>query len=60
MLEWFAEHRLPTFAFVGRRRGVRIASTGPDKEPAMRTLVRRLVELGHRRTLMFADQPKGL
>ncbi|BCX48832.1 hypothetical protein HAHE_27400 [Haloferula helveola] len=53
VLEWFAEHRLPTFAFAGRRRGVPIASTGPDKESSMRTLVGRLVELGHRRIVMI-------
>jgi hypothetical protein len=56
VLEWFAEHRLPTFAFAGRRRSVRIASTGPDKETAMKTLMQRLVELGHRRIVMLARE----
>ena len=54
VLEWFAEHRLPTFAFAGRRRGIRIASTGPSKEPAMRAMVQRLVALGHRSIVMLA------
>ena len=56
VLEWFAEHHLPTFAFAGRRRGVRISSIGPHKEPAMRALVRRLVELGHRRVVLLARE----
>ena len=47
---------LPTFALAGRRRGVRIASTGPDKETALRTLMQRLVELGHRRIVMLARE----
>ena len=54
VLEWFADHRLPTFAFAGRRRDVRIASIGPDKGDAIRTVVRRLVELGHRRMALLA------
>jgi DNA-binding LacI/PurR family transcriptional regulator len=56
VLEWFAGHHLPTFAFAGRRRSVRIASTGPDKETAMKALMKRLVELGHRRIVMLARE----
>ena len=56
VLEWFAEHHLPTFALAGRRHGVRIASISPRKAPAMRVLVRRLVELGHRRIVMLAHE----
>jgi DNA-binding LacI/PurR family transcriptional regulator/DNA-binding transcriptional ArsR family regulator len=55
VLEWFAEHRLPTFAFAGRRHQVRIASTGPDKEAALRSMVQRLVDLGHRSIVMLAQ-----
>ncbi len=54
VLEWFANHHLPTFAFAGRRRGVRIASIGPDKESAVRVMVQRLVALGHRRIVMIS------
>lgn len=54
VLEWFADHRLPTFAFAGRRRGVRIASIGPEKDTAIRTVVQRLVDLGHRRIVLVA------
>ena len=54
VLEWFSRHHLPAFAFAGGRRDVPIASTGPDKLPAIRTLVARLVELGHRRIVLLA------
>lgn len=56
VLEWFAAHHLPTFAFAGRRRNVNIASTGPNKELALRVMVQRLVELGHRRIVMLARE----
>lgn len=56
VLEWFAKHHLPTFAFAGRRRKVKIASIGPDKEPAMRELIRHLVSVGHRRIVMIARE----
>jgi DNA-binding LacI/PurR family transcriptional regulator len=54
VLKWFAEQPTPAFALAGRRRGVNIASAGPDKIPALRNAVRRLVELGHRRIVMLA------
>jgi DNA-binding LacI/PurR family transcriptional regulator len=41
---------------VGRRRGIEIASIGPDKVPALRTAVRRLVGLGHKRIVMLARE----
>jgi DNA-binding LacI/PurR family transcriptional regulator len=52
--EWFSEHHLPTFAFAGRRHGVRIAGIGPQKESAVRVMIQRLVDLGHRRIVMLA------
>ena len=53
VLEWFAERPVPAFALFGRRRGVKIAGGGPDKLPAMRAVVRRLHELGHRRIVLY-------
>lgn len=53
VLSWFVERSIPTFALFGRRRGLSVASIGPDKEKAYRHLVRRLVELGHRRICLF-------
>lgn len=56
VLLWFSQQNMPTFALAGRRRGIEIASTGPDKVPALRAAVRRLVELGHKRIVMLARE----
>jgi DNA-binding LacI/PurR family transcriptional regulator len=53
VLHWFAELAVPAFAVFGRRRGVPIASSGPDKLPALLDCVRRLVTLGHRRIILL-------
>lgn len=53
LLEWFATQPAPVFALFGRRRQVSIAGAGPDKAPAMRGMVQRLVDLGHRRIVLF-------
>ena len=58
VLEWFSRQDTPAFALAGRRRGVRIAGSGPDKLPAARTAVRRLFELGHRRIVMLAREER--
>lgn len=51
--EWFATLPLPAFALFGRRRGVRMASVGPDKSPALVEATRRLIGSGHRRIVML-------
>lgn len=56
MLDWFAAHSVPAFAFFGRFRRLPMAATGLDKAPAFRAAVRRLAELGHRRIVLL--QPK--
>lgn len=56
ILEWFVTHSLPTFALFGRFRNLPLAATGLNKAPAFRAAIRRLVELGHRRIVLF--QPK--
>lgn len=56
VLEWFAEQRKPALAFAGRRREISIAGSGPDKAPAMRAGIRRLVALGHRRIVMLTRE----
>jgi len=58
ILEWFAEQATPVFAFFGRRQDVAIAAAGPDKEPAIRKAVQRLIELGHRRIVMIAREER--
>ncbi|MBT8043447.1 MAG: substrate-binding domain-containing protein [Verrucomicrobiae bacterium] len=56
VLTWFAERTIPAFALFGRRKGLPIASIGPDKGPAYRLLVRHLLKLGHRR-ISFLTRP---
>jgi len=58
ILEWFAARPVPAFALFGRRRRVRLAGAGPDKVPAMREAVRRLMELGHRRIVLLAREER--
>ena len=53
VLEWFATGPWPAFALFGRRRGLPLAGTGPDKPPAMAAATRRLIELGHRRIVLL-------
>lgn len=58
ILEWFAAQPKPAFALFGRRRAVPIAGVGPDKQAAMREVVRRLTELGHRRIVLLAREER--
>lgn len=58
VLEWFAKQDKPAYALFGRRRGVPIASVGPDKINAIRKVVRRLVGLGHRRIVLVAREER--
>jgi DNA-binding LacI/PurR family transcriptional regulator len=58
VLEWFARQPKPAFALAGRRRGIPIAGSGPDKVPAQREAVRRLIALGHRRIAMLSHEER--
>ncbi len=58
VLEWFSQQATPALALAGRRRGIQIAGTGPNKVPAMQTAVRRLVQLGHKRIVMIAREER--
>lgn len=58
VLNWAAEQPIPVFALYGRRRGVPLAGTGPDKENAYRSAVRRLLELGHKRIIMLSEKAR--
>lgn len=53
VLKWFAAGSSPSFAISSRGRDVQIPSVAPDKVPALRTVVQRLVEHGHRRIVML-------
>jgi DNA-binding LacI/PurR family transcriptional regulator len=58
--EWFAQRPEPAFALFGRRRGVRLASVGPDKAPAYAAAARRLIELGHKRIVLLCRTDRRL
>lgn len=60
VLAWFAARPAPVFAIFGRRRELPIAGAGPDKLPAMRDLMRRLIELGHNRIVLLARAVRRL
>ena len=53
VLEWFAGQPIPAFALFGRRVGIPIAGTGPEKGTALAVATRTLVELGHRRIVLL-------
>jgi DNA-binding LacI/PurR family transcriptional regulator len=53
VLTAFAKGPVPTFALMGRMRGLPIAGVKPDKVSAIRQAVRRLVALGHSRIVML-------
>jgi DNA-binding LacI/PurR family transcriptional regulator len=58
ILEWFAAQPVPAFAYAGRRRNVNIAGAGPDKLTAQKTLIDKLVALGHRRIVMMVREER--
>jgi DNA-binding LacI/PurR family transcriptional regulator len=58
ILSWFAEQRVPAFAYGGRRQTVKIAGAGPDKRMALKSLVERLVALGHHRLVILAREER--
>ena len=60
VLEWFATQPVPVFALFGRRGGLPLAATGPDKPSAMAAATRRLIELGHRRIVLLARRPRRM
>jgi DNA-binding LacI/PurR family transcriptional regulator len=53
VLEWFVGREIPVFALFGRRRELPLAGVGPDKVRAIRSVIRRLVELGHQRIVFL-------
>lgn len=59
-LEWFSQQPTPTMALFGRRRGLPIAGTGPNKPGVMAVATRVLIELGHRRIVMLCRRMRRL
>jgi DNA-binding LacI/PurR family transcriptional regulator len=56
VIGWFAAHAAPAIALYGRFSQHPIAGIGPDKFPAYRAALRRLVELGHRRIVLLLPE----
>jgi DNA-binding LacI/PurR family transcriptional regulator len=60
VLEWFAEKPEPVFALFGRRDGLPLAATGPDKASATVAATRELIRLGHRRIVLIVRPRRRL
>ncbi len=60
VLAWFCAQRVPAFALFGRREGLPIAGTGPDKVPALIAATRSLIQLGHRRIVLVVRRERRL
>jgi DNA-binding LacI/PurR family transcriptional regulator len=60
VLEWFCTQPTPAFALFGRRAGLPIAATGPDKPPALAAATRYLIGLGHRRIVLLVRRMRRL
>lgn len=60
VLEWFCTKPTPVFALFGRRAGLPIAATGPDKPPALAAAARHLIGLGHRRIVLLVRRMRRL
>jgi biotin operon repressor len=60
VLEWFAAQAIPAFTLFGRRRGLAIAGTGPEKSHAMIAATRQLIGLGHRRIVLLTRKARRL
>lgn len=58
--EWFASQPKPAFALFGRRRGVPIASAGPDKSFAVAEATRRLLAYGHQKIVCLGRPDRRL
>ncbi len=60
ILDWFSRQPQPAFAMFGRREGLPIAATGPDKASAFAAATRQLIGLGHRRISLLCRQQRRL
>lgn len=54
LLEWFAGQSFPALAFFGNFSGVRIASVIPAVQAQYQVLLRKLLELGHRKIVFLS------
>ena len=58
VLDWFAAQPTPAFALFGRLMNVRLASISPKKAGVYAEVVKRLVEMGHRRIIHLVREDR--
>lgn len=58
LLNWFAAQPMPAFALFGRSVNVPLAGTSPKKAGVYAEVVKRLVEMGHRRIVLLAREER--
>lgn len=58
ILKWFSVQKTPAFALAGRMTGVQMPGCRPNKSAVLKILVRRLVELGHRRIVLMVREER--
>jgi DNA-binding LacI/PurR family transcriptional regulator len=58
ILQWFAENQVTAFAYAGRANRVPIAGIFPDRTLPIRSAVRRMYDLGHRRIVMLVREER--
>lgn len=58
VLRWFSERPEPAFALFGRMRRQPLGGAGVEKAPAFVAVSRRLLALGHRRSVYLTPAPK--
>lgn len=58
IMEWFSLYHVPAMALFGSFTGLSLAGVGLRKTPAMRSALRRLVDLGHRRIVLLTREER--
>ena len=58
VLQWFSEHKIPTFAIFGRMNQLQIAGAKLAKKEALIIAINRLYALGHRRMVMLCHEDR--
>ncbi|MES2981527.1 MAG: substrate-binding domain-containing protein [Verrucomicrobiota bacterium] len=58
ILQWFSMQKTPAFALAGRMNDIHMPGCRPNKSPVLKTLVSRLVELGHRRIVLMVREER--
>jgi DNA-binding LacI/PurR family transcriptional regulator/DNA-binding transcriptional regulator YhcF (GntR family) len=60
ILEWFSQQSNPAFALAGRMNGIRLPGCRPNKTVVLKLVVRRLIELGHRRIVLMVREERRI